>query len=265
MSARPSFHPVSRISVLLRRLCLGIVLASMAACSSKESESVAEAAPVDPRYASADALTAHVDDLMRQMNDGQISHARTFLSLVYAETPLQERFNRIASNADPLIALLDSAISRFPDVREAFMSGFEESVEDEFGGVVIYTPARIKSRDDRRAVIHWPESDDPDSELHLVEFDGRWWISGYTFEYDPIVHDALSGPDADEIERFTSSLAREARTLNDQLNSGTIASSEQFGLAIMGSLMRISAEYPEAQELFERLQEADGGRGFRPW
>lgn len=160
-----------------RRLscCAGVLLASAAfvmvlgpaGCSGSDAE--AEQPQVDPRYASADAVLDLFNEAAMEPFD-----FTAITALFHAENDAQQEMLDMLTALEPMAELDIALAEQFGGAH-----GMDDSVP-----LALEEPARIVSRSDRRAVAEFGNVDAETRELHLVEANGRWWISGYTLEYD---------------------------------------------------------------------------------
>ena len=95
----------TRTDRLLAAFAITIIVL-LSACSSEDPESVAiQPPPVDPRFASADALLEYYNRVLTQQPK---LDSREYLSLMFAETPLQERLLALYRDSLPLLELDDA-------------------------------------------------------------------------------------------------------------------------------------------------------------
>jgi len=238
------------------------VVATLTGCGGSGGEaSTSQARPVDPRYASADALCAEINSITADIQQaGNIVRAKELLNLIHTETPAQQRFVGIIRNIEPVVDVFEAAMTRFGQ-RDMLLQGMRDAMVQEGMNPDAPESASVVENSGRRAIVQFPSWKETGEALHLVEAEGRWWISGYTFEYDPSFLELMSGPDAPVVERFFQSIGREARTISDQLAAGQYATEEQFGMAILGAFMKITAENPDAQAVMKKLADKYGPPG----
>lgn len=242
-------------------LLLVLTLAPFAGCASEPEEEVATPVRrVDPRRASAEALCSHLNSLQRDLMEGRFQSVGDVFDLFYAETPTQKRILSMFDQIEAVVSVFEAASRKFgdsfdPGLATGFQQSFDEAqAEMESQGFTTeYTPARVTSHSGQRATIG---VDDPEigNVMQLVQIGDEWHISGYTFEHDPDFMEFFN-TDGPIIEQLLSSVGRQARTIKGQLDSGQLDTEDQFGMAVMGAFFQIIAENPEAEGVFERLQD----------
>lgn len=150
------------------------IIVLFSACSGEESDPVViQPPPVDPRFASADALLDYYNQVVTQQPKVD---PREVFSLMFAETPLQERLVALARESLPLMELEDACWEQYG---VGLSPGADESP---------FAPARHRATmtesDADRAKAMRRRNDGSRAEIYLVRLGNRWWISGYTYEYD---------------------------------------------------------------------------------
>src|SRR5688572_29889567 len=165
----------------LRHSCFAAALALLAlvlpACSSGNDEPAAAAPPeVDSRFATAEALLAHFNSLNTQLPPD----LEGMLGLYYIETEFQRKQHDL---------LMREASSAFHDLDKVMYERFGEGYMD--GPLVKRgkpplkpcSAAKLVRTETRRAEGTFRDQWGTVRPLQLVEYDGRWWISGYTLEF----------------------------------------------------------------------------------
>jgi hypothetical protein len=196
-------------------LSLLIVIGTLfiAGCGGSEPKP-AEDAAVDRRFASAEALIEYFN---RICYEAEVMDPDAVLELYYAESPLQERLLRIERG--------NIAYAR---VQHASWQQFGRALARSEDWVPLAPqpqPVEIESRTDGRATALYFDEDAERQTLHLVEAEGRWWISGYTLEYHPSYREIL--PELDEIEAVTPVIERISLALIPRIRAGEFASADQ--------------------------------------
>lgn len=226
---------------LLTAFAIAIIVL-ISACSSEEPESAAnQPPPVDPRFASADALLEHYNQIA--MREPKADPAGIF-TLLYAETPIQERLVRVYKNSLPLMEL--DAICW-----EKFGAGLRPNSKES-----PFAPARnsaiMAESGQDRAKARVKENNGQNMDLHLVRYNGRWWISGYTLEYDREFYRA--DVDLDQLERGVRYLSASAPKVIAEIEAGTgldfAAAGEQAPqIVYLRLLAYVFRDFPEAQNM----------------
>ena len=226
----------TRTDRLLAAFAITIIVL-LSACSSEDPESVAiQPPPVDPRFASADALLEYYNRVLTQQPK---LDSREYLSLMFAETPLQERLLALYRDSLPLLELDDACWEHYG---AGLSRGADESP---------FEPARHRATmtesDNDRATATRRRNDGSRAEIHLVRLGKRWWISGYTFEYD-----RRFKPDKeslDDLERRTRYLAAVAPIVTAEVRSGKFEGAGEVGpsLVYLRLVAYVFREFPEAR------------------
>lgn len=224
-------------------LLAGSLFLLMPGCGASKPEQAAapEPLPVDPRYASADALVAYINSFnVNPPRDGQ-----TLVDLFYAETEEQKRMVGLIGRMAPLIELGAAMQDRFGDIGDQSMRALliEPGME-----------VHITQRLDRRAIAEGREADGSRNQFHLVQYDRRWWISGYTFEYDRETKALMSDPrKLEAAEYFFGSLGEIVQPVIMRVRAGHFSSPE----AVVGDIFKSATQWAKSNPDGERrLEEA---------
>ncbi|MDY7110065.1 MAG: hypothetical protein SYC29_15650 [Planctomycetota bacterium] len=196
-------------------LALAAVIATLliGGCGGTEPAASEETA-VDPRFASADSLIEYYNSICHEV---ETVDPDAVLELYYAESALQERLLRIERG--------NIAYAR---VQHASWQQFGRALTRSEDWVPLGPqpqPVEIESRTDGRATALYFDDDTERRTLHLVDVDGRWWISGYTLEYDPSYQEILA--ELDRIEAVTPVIERVSLGLIPRIRAGEFASADQ--------------------------------------
>ncbi len=211
------------------------IIVLLSACSSEEPV-VNQPPPVDPRFASADALLEYYNQVLTQQPK---LDSREFLSLMFAETLLQERLLALYRDSLPLLELDDACWEQYG---AGLSPGADESP---------FEPARHRATmtesDTDRAKATRRRNDGSRAEIYLVRLSKRWWISGYTYEYD-----RRFKPDKeslDDLERRTRYLAAVAPIVTAEVRSGKFEGAGEVGpsLVYLRLVAHVFREFPEAR------------------
>lgn len=213
------------------------IIVLLSACSSEERESaVNQPPPVDPRFASADALLKYYNQVVTQQPKVD---SRELLSLMFAETPLQERLLALYRDSLPLLELDDACW-------EQYGAGLSPSADEP-----PFEPARHRATmtesDKDRAKATRRRNDGSRAEIYLVRLGNRWWISGYTYEYD-----RRFKPDKeslDDFERRIRYLAAVAPIVTADVRSGKWKEAGEVApsLVYLRLVAHVFREFPEAR------------------
>lgn len=175
-------------SIVLRGsnlLSIAIVL-SLTACGNSEAEDAAAQTPtVDPRFATAESLIEYYNTIDKTSPE----YLSQSLDLYYAETPLQEKISRFFHSAVTHVELLNELKDYFGEAHDRY--SWEEVLGEPMPTDIKETPLPPKwppasitehSGDRAKAVQKGPYQGA--ETMHLVKVGTRWWISGYTWEYE---------------------------------------------------------------------------------
>ncbi|TVQ51395.1 MAG: hypothetical protein EA377_12635 [Phycisphaerales bacterium] len=161
--------------VMVRSMILMVVmmfaLAALAGCSRAEAESSdAEETEISIRFPTADSLVAHLNTLLTETPIDYLG----VLDLYYPENDLQRELLDLERLMHPLVELEHQGFRQFGE------SILETGQRDPLSGV---PPVIIEHDDHRRARGTATDYNHQEFELHLVQMDQEWYISGYTTEY----------------------------------------------------------------------------------
>ena len=165
---------LTRCRAMMRGLILIVVMCALAApagCSRADAEaSDTENAEISIRFPTADSLVAHLNTLQGETPVDYLG----VLDLYYPETDLQRELLDLERLMHPLAELEHQGFRHFGE------SLLETGDHDPLGGV---PPVVIEHHDNRRARATATDYNRQAFEIHLIEMDREWYISGYTTEY----------------------------------------------------------------------------------
>ena len=212
---------------------LAIVVALAAAGCGGEAEPAVPAAPaVDPRFASADALLAYYNVLTV---DRPILDPDSLVELFYAENQTQERLVRIVRSSIPLMHF-----------GQALWERFGETLDGKKTATLAPNPrpAYFTENGGERALALEFNADGSEKQLYLVRVGERWWVSGYTIEYDPEVQ-RVAG-DIDRFQQTIEHMSAVAAPMTKRVRAGEFDAIQQVR-AVFGAEMvaPIKAKPPE--------------------
>ena len=137
----------------------------VAGCGAETKDDKQPQQQVDPRFATAEALIEQFNEI----NKRQPPDLEAELALYYAENDFQRDILDAIRLTHYQVQLNTAAQNQFGEPFNPDVNLFGET-------------ASIKERNGRRAVAE-AIGNNQKRDLHLVRMDGRWWISGYTYEY----------------------------------------------------------------------------------
>ena len=217
----------------LRTAITVTIIVLLSACSSEESE-VNQPPPVDPRFASADALVEHYNDLTTV---GKIQLSQV-VDLFYAETDIQRQYVDATRVAIPIAELEHALTERF------------DLGSDAPSPLAPNEPATITERSDRRAVATFVTARRKMDKLQLVQVGERWWISGYSIEYSPEFIRNRKNLDLEKYQRFVRYFAPHAATVKHRLDAGEFEGPGEAIGALMFLVLQDNPELAWASEDF---------------
>ena len=208
-----------------------LVAGALTGCGENGETAAIEQPPVDPRYATAEALLDHVNSLLGQTP----IDFPGFLELVYPESEYQ---NRLVQSIRARIPLFHLEVA----VQQAFGQPTNPASPDwmrqEARG-----PARIGEHTGERVTAEFRDWDGASKRLYLVKVGSRWWVSGFTFEYDPD-EDATEEMIA-ELRLAFKAFASVAPGLRQQIAEGEFATIDELQTALDDALMLYARQHPE--------------------
>lgn len=223
------------------------IVTALAGCSGDEPPPPATARrAVDARHRSAENLIEHYNDLMR------VSYPRVdeVLGLFHAENDTQELLLHLTELATADIKLQRAMLAQFDEPFDPLsITGLE---------LAALQPARITTREDRRAEAEVVEWNGAHTRLYLVEIDRRWRLSGYTFEYDPYGFTPEDLAALQEILPFIERVVKITRTVSTELAprvfAGEFVSPNGVASAYMKLILTYRERHPrDVQDLIEYM------------
>ena len=222
-----------------KTLCstLALLLTSITGCGpATPSQPTVVAPTVDARFATADALLDHYNQLI---SGKQVDMRGTF-ALYYAENKKQER----------IIDLLKNSFADFLELQLAILDRFGDDMparqRDELEKQRP-KPAVMSQRDTSRCQATATGPDGIQQTIRLVKIGDRWWISGYTFEYDPALEEEMR-----RIEDFAGMmgyLGPMSRAVRARLDAGEFDSIDEVSKAIADEAIAFAAKnQPQPQQ-----------------
>lgn len=174
-------------------LCCILSVAVVAGCGTDSaSEQPSEVDQVDPRFATAEALVARISSLTER----EEPDFRAYYELFHPETPAQESWQRFA----------DEYILPRAELYLEIRRQFGEDTDDEASSVsAVYWRTKnlqLIENGEQRAKAVFESDVRKDKDIYLIGIGGRWWVSGYTWEYHPTFHAETTG----EIARMSAGL-----------------------------------------------------------
>jgi hypothetical protein len=126
---------------------------------------------VDPKYATAESLI----ETFNSFTTRKPADAARALDLFYPENETQRQYLSIARSMVPMAEWDWLMFERFgeganPSAKRPLLSPD--------------LPAAITKREEQRAQARYKDQDGEEQTLYLVQINSRWWISGFTLEYD---------------------------------------------------------------------------------
>lgn len=214
----PRWHTSSLPSTL-------ILVATLSGCGGDASDQQTAVPPAaDPRFATADALITYYNQLTYET---ELIDARATLELYYAENDLQRQMVRVITESVPSIDLEQAMWEQFGQgfnpaaPRSPLTSNREATV--------------ITERNGPRVLAREVDAQGSVNTIHLVQVGTRWWLSGYTLEYDDEFTDAIA--DFDAYEQFLRDLGLVASSVASRIRRGEFSSAEKAREAVGTEIM----------------------------
>ena len=213
-----------RVIVALSIVCAALMFGCSGG-SSDDANAVAQP-EVDPRFASAAALTDHYN----QLNTALPRNFRGMLPLYHLENDFQRKkwevVNRMAKSAHY-------------DLEDAFYERYgEPSIALRHTKLRACTPAVLSKVEEQRAEGVYNDQLGRERPLHLIKIDDRWWISGYTLEYE------TDTDSRDTVESVTDAMlswdvdAEFLRPLISRIRAGEFESVEEARKAVQEAMRK---------------------------
>ncbi len=203
---------------------VAVAVGALPGCAENGEAPAIEPPAVDPRYATADAFVEYYNELTfnRQAVD-----AERVLDLLYGETAQQQRLIDVIRNYTSVLQLGQAMWDRFAE-------GWDAKVKVAPLAPNLKTTV-ITEHSGQRAMAKETNSDGSESDLYLVRIGDRWWISGYTLEYDPHLEglrEELKG-----FEILWQNMAAVAPAITERLRNGEFNAAAEVRAAIGEALV----------------------------
>ena len=157
------------------RTCAAIAficaLLTLTGCGSGESQAVAEGPQVDPQFVSAESLTAYFNSLNTRLP----RDLPKIVPLYHIENDFQRKRWEVLNRESQ---------SAHHDLEVAVYERFNESLLPYRVKPRACTPAVLTKIGEQRAEGTYKDWRGIERPLHLIFIQSRWWISGYTIEYE---------------------------------------------------------------------------------
>lgn len=225
-----------------------LIALSLAAAGCGESQAPAPAprAPaVDPRFASADALLEHYNDLT---SGGPRVEAAAVLDLMYAENDVQKKLLAATREVLPLMELEQAMWERFGEGLNVGRGKAPLAAKNQ--------PAQMARREEARAEATELEDDGSESTVHLVRMGDRWWISGYTLEYRSQLVESVKAYEA--MPAALKAAYGAAGDLRRRLEAGEFASASDLRRTFMETAAERAAAAAAREQQQEQQQQKTG-------
>jgi hypothetical protein len=212
-------------------LCAVLLTLAVGGCGSSEAADSAATAEVDSRFSSAQNLLEYFNQLNTQMP----ADARSIIPLYYLENDFQGKQHQLYAR---------DANSLHHDFERAFYAKYGESFTDYYRRqrkkhpLKPCTPAVLTKVEARRAEGSYKDNEGETRPLYLVEFDHRWWLSGYTLEYriDPELREMMKEV-FDEVSKWNESSSEYLRPVLDGVKNGSYSTASAAREAYMEAVI----------------------------
>lgn len=191
-----------------KQLLIAIVLSLNACGSSEPEDAVSQTPTLDPRFATAESLIEYFNTIDKASPE----YLPQSLDLYYAETPLQEKISRYFHNAVTHVELLNELKDYFGEALDRYK--WEEIFGEPMPTDIKETPppekwppASITEHSGDRAKAVQKSPNQGTETMHLVKVGTRWWISGYTWEYEDlkdVSEEILDRTNAENIKKLSA-------------------------------------------------------------
>lgn len=208
-------------------VCGLLVAMPLGGCGGGEEEASAEPVAATNAFPTADAMLAEFNRVMQGDPGGRTQLA----TMIYAENEQQKSLVEIINFAVRVEDIKRMSIEKFGAAPKQLAGG----KANPFAGLeeTMVEPATITRRMDRRVEGSYKVNSKVKGTrvktLQLVEFNGRWWVSGYSFEDEPTKKDDFAkGVERGFMDGMRQMMSQMIGDIDVRLRSGQISSLEQL-------------------------------------
>ena len=194
----------------------------LAGCGEVEQAEQPPEPRMESRYTSAEALIDYYNSFA-SIDPVVFSE---YVKLLYAENDLQEQLVDRYRKSIPGTILSSAVRQRFD----------ESLVHDSYNFTTKpnQSPARLVENSGDRAQAAYVNTMGRNARLHLVKIGDRWWISGYTLEYDPL--EETDPQSMAKSEAYVGLYAAISPGLLQRLQGGEFETIQQFRTALSAAM-----------------------------
>ena len=218
---------------------IAIVLSLNACVSSEPEDAVSQTPTIDPRFATAESLIEYYNTIDRTSTE----YLSQKIDLYYVETPLQDKIYRYFHDAVIRAEFLNELKDYFGESLERY--NWEEVLGEpmptnikERPPPTKWPPATITEHSGDRAIAVQKDPYQGTAKMRLVKVGTRWWISGYTWEYEELKD--VSEETLDEVLDHNAKQFSAQQRLQPRLRAGTFKTPKAY----YEELYRLMGELP---------------------
>ena len=211
--------------------CALIIAAGLVGCpGSSSTQNAGDEESADPRFETAESLLAYYNSLTTV----EPVNAAGVFGMYRAENDQQRQYIAIARATLP-IAQLDFMMYK----------RFGETLDPKSAGPMLAPcqAAKFTSREEGRAQAEQIDATGRKDTLYLVQADGRWWVSGFTLEYD--TEFTKSFDEASMTMEQLHALQAAVRPAMEGIQHGSITSAAAARAAVAAALVSKPPTQPE--------------------
>jgi len=220
-------------------LLIAIVLSLNACDSSEPEDAVSQTPTIDPRFATAESLIEYYNTIDRTSTE----YLSQTIDLYYVETPLQDKIYRYFHDAVIRAEFLNELKDHFGESLDRY--NWEEVLGEpmptnieERPPPTKWPPATITEHSGDRAIVVQKDPYQGAAKMRLAKVGTRWWISGYTWEYEQLKD--VSEETLDEVLDHNAKQLSAQQQLRPRLRAGTFKTPKAY----YDELYRLMGEPP---------------------
>jgi hypothetical protein len=198
--------------------------------------------PEGPQFETPTALIEYYNTTVSF--DGRLN-VRTYLGVIHAETPLQQRLVEMQRNAARWVDLMTAVQNRFRVQMLRAVPAIPVRRSDQ--------PAMLAEQTGDRATAWYVDLEGEEQTLHLIRTGGTWRISARTIELLPEGRDVILRLDV--MEPMFDAFGSIAPGIQRRLEAGEFGTVAEFGQAFDVAVAEYAANHPDARAAVQQFMD----------